>query len=1256
MNQNPTFHILIATAGRPSLRTMMNSLKSELTEHDAITVVFDGEGAREKSAFNDTWLKGHKSKIHFIDQKPNLGFWGHGIRNHYQGNLQVKTTFIMHADDDDVYIYGSFDKLRKQCTDPDILYIAKFGFFYKELTCPKKDSTVIKEQDIGTPCGIIPFGIADKAVWQHRYGGDYEYYNSLEAFAKGVTFLDLEIYKLMNNHRFRLHLLGVPYTITRDEYSHDDYTGKVQRFSPMMRSRGFEVYHYGIETSQSGANKDFDLLTKDEWNTLRVDSLRYLDPKLSLEDANKQIENSNVLHSLMNWSTPLSKEFNRRLRIKLTENYRGKTTDIICLPLGRMHEDAIKGLDCIAVETGIGYTGSYRDFRIFETYAWMSKTLGIEDKQPNNYWFVIPHAFNVDEFQLSLKPNPLKVGFLGSISSVKGCGIIREVAKKFPHVQFVLCGSGDPKPFLDVSNVIYKKPIHGSERSVYLGDCVAFLHPVKYLEAFGAAPVEAQLCGTPVITSDWGGMVETIEQGKTGVLCHTLADYYLGVQMALDGVFDRKYIRERAVRLFDMYHLAYNYEQAFKSILDIYTPGKNGWYSPDTHIIPLIQNTYEGTPSPDYPLLSSKSIEDNKKIRIHIPAIPYTITRSEYSHDAFTNKVRLFSPMLRSRGFEVYHYGVETSESGATKQIDLLSKAEWADLRIKTLQFVEPTLSLEEAKKKIADPGFLVSSLSNWSSPLTKEFNLRFREKLKENYRGRRTDIICIPLSRTYQDALDKMDCIAVETGIGYTGSYMDFRIFEAYSWMSKTLGIEDKQPNNYWFVIPHAFNVNEFKLSLTPKKLRVGYMGRITKLKGCSIIGEIAKRFPHVEFVLCGQGDAKPFLTSRNIVYKEAIHGSERSDFLGSCIAFLHPAKYLEPFGCGPVEAQLCGTPVIASDWGGMAETVENYKTGLRCHTIADFCHGIQLALDGFFDRSYIRKRAENLYDMNKLAYKYEYALKSILDIYTPGKNGWYSPDTHLGPLLNNSLKNNIILSPSINIESVEVDQIYYINLDKRMDRNQHVLNQFKKAKIPLNKIRRFTAIDGDTYLFTEKEYSLFKNAFYMKTPSAKKIMGNQLSHFYIFKDMIMRGYKNILILQDDVVFRDEFINHLNSVVHSIPSDSEIINIGIHSHCYYNEFKAYDLTKSDDYIHTEKEKINDFVSKWKPTIQPCSLSYILTLKGAEEMIKHFEETGFQRETDIGFNRYLINKNIFYGSRTILCTGDPSFGTDIFNTDAWWKK
>ena len=62
----------------------------------------------------------------------------------------------------------------------------------------------------------------------------------------------------------RLHILAIPYTITNDEYSHDAFTGKVQRFSPMMRSRGYEVYHYGVEGSESNATKDIQLLTKDE--------------------------------------------------------------------------------------------------------------------------------------------------------------------------------------------------------------------------------------------------------------------------------------------------------------------------------------------------------------------------------------------------------------------------------------------------------------------------------------------------------------------------------------------------------------------------------------------------------------------------------------------------------------------------------------------------------------------------------------------------------------------------------------------------------------------------------------------------------------------------------------------------------------------------------------------------------------------------------------------------------------------------------
>ena len=63
------------------------------------------------------------------------------------------------------------------------------------------------------------------------------------------------------------------------------------------------------------------------------------------------------------------------------------------------------------------------------------------------------------------------------------------------------------------------------------------------------------------------------------------------------------------------------------------------------------------------------------KIRLHLPAIPHTITRSEFSHCAFTGKVQRFASMMRSREFEVFHYGVETSITGADKNIGRLDKA-----------------------------------------------------------------------------------------------------------------------------------------------------------------------------------------------------------------------------------------------------------------------------------------------------------------------------------------------------------------------------------------------------------------------------------------------------------------------------------------------------------------------------------------------------------------------------------------------------
>ena len=190
----PTFHILIASAGNPLLKSMLDSLKTELLAGDAITIVFDGSDAMSKSTYTDDWLVGLKCVVKTFEEEPALGFWGHGIRNKYQGILEPRTTFIMNADDDDIYISGSFDKLRRKCVDPDTLYIAKLTYANNRNKIIPSEAKKFSLGNISTQNGIIPFDMASSGEWKPIYGGDYDYYKALEDTNPPIIFLDDIIY------------------------------------------------------------------------------------------------------------------------------------------------------------------------------------------------------------------------------------------------------------------------------------------------------------------------------------------------------------------------------------------------------------------------------------------------------------------------------------------------------------------------------------------------------------------------------------------------------------------------------------------------------------------------------------------------------------------------------------------------------------------------------------------------------------------------------------------------------------------------------------------------------------------------------------------------------------------------------------------------------------------------------------------------------------------------------------------------------
>ena len=388
-------------------------------------------------------------------------------------------------------------------------------------------------------------------------------------------------------------------------------------------------------------------------------------------------------------------------------------------------------------------------------------------------------------------------------------------------------------------------------------------------------------------------------------------------------------------------------------------------------------------------------------IRLHIPGIPHTIVNSKYSHCAFTGKVQRFIPMMKSVGYEVYFYGTQTSETNADLEINLFSLEEFYKMYQQSYLYLYPTFTEEQIQEKMSDKKAFVGELANTETPIYKEFNNRFRKELLRNYRSTSTDIVCLPFGKGHLGAIQGLNVVAVETGIGYSDGFLDFRIFESYTWMSNHHAKLNKKIANYWFVCPNYYNILDWDFNFNPIKNRIGFLGRVCDVKGLWIIYEVAKKMQDIEFIVCGQGDISHIPKLKNLFYKEPIHGKERSQFLGNLTALLAPSQFQEPF-CGVcVEAQLCGTPVITSDHGAFSENVEPFKSGMRCHTLSDFCYGVQFAIENNFDRHYIRERAVKLFDMYKVAKKYDYAFSSIIDVYN-GNNGWYSDNCHIAKLQN--------------------------------------------------------------------------------------------------------------------------------------------------------------------------------------------------------------------------------------------------------------
>lgn len=235
--------------------------------------------------------------------------------------------------------------------------------------------------------------------------------------------------------------------------------------------------------------------------------------------------------------------------------------------------------------------------------------------------------------------------------------------------------------------------------------------------------------------------------------------------------------------------------------------------------------------------------------------------------------------------------------------------------------------------------------------------------------------------------------------------------------------------------------------------------------------------------------------------------------------------------------------------------------------------------------------------------------------------------------------------------MSKVKADKIYLINLERRSDRLDHFFDECKKENLSFSNVEIFKAYDSKTYNINNDELKMFKNVdFGMNSAHSKPCMCNQLSHYNILKDIVKNKYKKCIIFQDDVKLKSNFVKDVNNVIDNIPEDTEIVWIGLHKEYSGSYFRDFDLDDNKDKSYV-KERVNEYICKYKDNINPCSLAYIVTYNGAKRYIDYVNKRGFLYATDVNFNIYLIDNNIMYGSYDVLCTGNSKFKSDVFESD-----
>ncbi len=140
--------------------------------------------------------------------------------------------------------------------------------------------------------------------------------------------------------------------------------------------------------------------------------------------------------------------------------------------------------------------------------------------------------------------------------------------------------------------------------------------------------------------------------------------------------------------------------------------------------------------------------------------------------------------------------------------------------------------------------------------------------------------------------------------------------------------------------VIHPGVDLKNMRPAVKAKAPTVLYLGRLKEYKSVHLFIEAAvkvrKQIPNAQFIIAGDGDerfnliklSKELGMHKEIKFLGKVTEEEKVDLYQKAWVFVNPS-YMEGWGMTSIEANACGTPVVASDVPGLRDSVNNPETG---------------------------------------------------------------------------------------------------------------------------------------------------------------------------------------------------------------------------------------------------------------------------------------------------------------------------------------